>query len=590
MNILVEPIYIGLIQTLISFTIISGLIFCGNIISTNFFKNYNNLLLNLLLSVVIFSQLLKIISFLGFFKEANLIFSFFLFFAGIYNLKFFYVLFDKNKLLIPRNIFEISIALTLLAFFIISIAPPSMADALDYHYGVPLYLLNFNEFPNTYSWVHSNLAGNGEFINSLTIFLGTDNFASLLQIFALSCFLLFLREKIQNKKKLLFLCIFVLGSPTLLQLISGPKFLLFPQILTASALLLILEKKKIESSDYIFIAILLMGAAQFKLSFLLSGLIVGIFLFLKSFINNKINVLIFSIILLVIFFGPTFLWNYNQLDNFNYRNIITALPKEYLSVLSGYRENFNYIYPLNLFLPNSIGSISTILGFQFFILFFIYRKNKDLNLLIVITFLTISLQYFLGMNEARIYYEFILWLAVGIYFLNDENINFTFFSKILLVQLLGVCCMAFYFALISLPSLFSNEHRDKFMEKNSFEYSAVKWVNDVLPDDAKIISELRSVSFYKMEFMSMDRLGFYHTKDQLTKYLNYIKERKFNYIVLKENSSHLLLLKNCLGNMFMKSPDFKRSTRNPINRSGGSAVIIYEFNYKDLIDCVKSKN
>ena len=138
MNILIEPIYIGIIQTLISFTIISGLVFCGNIISIKFFKNYNNLLLNLLLSVVIFSQLLKIISYLGFFKEAILIFSSILFFTGIYNLRFFYALFEKYKILIPRNIFEISIAVILLAFFIISIAPPSRADALDYHYGISL--------------------------------------------------------------------------------------------------------------------------------------------------------------------------------------------------------------------------------------------------------------------------------------------------------------------------------------------------------------------------------------------------------------------------------------------------------------------
>ena len=587
MNILIEPIYIGIIQTLISFTIISGLIFCGNIISIKFFKNYNNLLLNLLLSVVIFSQLLKIFSYIGFFKEVNLIFSLILFFTGIYNLKFFYVLFEKYKFHIPKNIFEISIALILLAFFITSIAPPSMADALDYHYGIPLYLLNFNEIPNPYMWAHGNLLGNGEFINSLAIFLGTDNFASFLQFFALSCFLLFLRDKIQNKKKLLFLCIFVLGSPTLLQLISGPKFLLFPQILTASALLLILEKKKIESSDYIFIAILLMGATQFKLSFLLSGITVGIFLFLKSFMDNRINILIFSVILLIIFFGPTFLWNYNQLDDFNYRNIFTAIPQEFITTLSSYRENFKYLYPLNLFLPNSIGSISSILGFQFFILFFIYKKNKHINLLIIVTLLAISLQYFLGMNEARIYYEFILWFAVGIYFLKDKNINFTFFSKVLLVQLLVVCCMALYFASISLPSLFSNEYRDKFMKKNTFEYTAVKWVNNVLPDDAKIMSELRSVSLYKMEFMPMDWLELYYTKNQSTKYFNLIKEKKINYIVLKENSPRISVLKNCLGNIYMKSPDFIKSTRNPLNRNWKHSVIIYEFNYKDLIDCVK---
>ena len=51
-----------------------------------------------------------------------------------------------------------------------------MADALDYHYGVPIYLLNFNEVPSPYLWIHGASAGNGEFVNSLAIFLGTDNF------------------------------------------------------------------------------------------------------------------------------------------------------------------------------------------------------------------------------------------------------------------------------------------------------------------------------------------------------------------------------------------------------------------------------
>ena len=36
MNILVEPLYIGLIQTLISFVFISGFIFCGEIINKKF--------------------------------------------------------------------------------------------------------------------------------------------------------------------------------------------------------------------------------------------------------------------------------------------------------------------------------------------------------------------------------------------------------------------------------------------------------------------------------------------------------------------------------------------------------------------------
>ena len=587
MNILIEPLYIGFVQTIISFIFISGFVFCGKIINTKIFKEYDNLLLNLLISIIFFSQIIKFFSYVGLFKQINLIFSFSIFFAGIYNLKFLYNFINKNKFYIPRNIFEILILLILFAFFIISIAPPTMADALDYHYGVPLYLLNFNEVPSPYIWVHGASAGNGEFVNSLAIFFGTDNFGTLLQLFSLICFLLFLKERVQNKKKLLFLYIFILSSPTLLQLISGPKFLLFPQVLTATALFIILEKKKIESVDFVFIGILLMGASQFKLSFLLSGSVIGTFLFLKSFMNNKIKIVILSLILSVIFFGPTFIWNYTQLDNFSFQNIFLSMPMEAIKSLQNYTENFNYIYPFNLILPNSISSISSILGFQFFILFFIFRNKKETKTVIIITLLTIALHYFLSMNEARIYYEFILWLAVGVYFIDDKRINYIFFSKIIIIQFLAVFCMALYFATISFPSIFSNEYRDKFMVKTSFRYAAVKWVNKVLPDDAKIISGLRSNALYKNEFVSSDWLSFGISKNDLTGFSNKIKEKKINYIVLVENSQLITVMKNCIGNKYLQSPGFITSTRNPLNRGLNYSVSIFEFNYKNIMSCVK---
>ncbi len=376
MNILVEPLYIGLIQTLISFIFISGFIFSGQIINKIIFKDYNNLFFNLLISIILISQVIKIFSYLGFFKQINLTFSLIIFFAGIYNLKFFYNLINKNTFHIPKNIFEILIIIILFSFFIVSIAPPTMADALDYHYGFSIYLLNFNEVPSPYLWIHGATAGNGEYVNTLALFLGSDNFGTLLQLFSLIFFLFFLKKKIKNKKKFLFLSIFVLSSPTLLQLISGPKFLLFPQIITATALLVILEKEKIEIKDFLFIGILLMGAAQFKLSFLLSGSIIGIFLFLKAFMNNKIQVIFSSIFLFIIFFIPTSIWNFNQLDNFIFQNIFTTIPNEAIKSLQGYRENFNYIYPFNLILPNSLSAISSILGFQFLILFFIFKNKK----------------------------------------------------------------------------------------------------------------------------------------------------------------------------------------------------------------------
>ena len=100
-------------------------------------------------------------------------------------------------------------------------------------------------------------------------------------------------------------------------------------------------------------------------------------------------------------------------------------------------------------MPDSIGSISSILGFQFLTLFFLFNKNKKINIMLIILVLTVLLHAFLGMNVGRIYYEFILWLAVGVYFLKD-NVNYHLYTRIISIQLLLVFCFALYFAIISL--------------------------------------------------------------------------------------------------------------------------------------------
>ena len=75
MNILIEPIYIGIIQAFISLILLSGFLFVGRLINSKIFINYNNLLFDLLISVIFLSQILKIFSYLNFFKETNFIFS-----------------------------------------------------------------------------------------------------------------------------------------------------------------------------------------------------------------------------------------------------------------------------------------------------------------------------------------------------------------------------------------------------------------------------------------------------------------------------------------------------------------------------------
>ena len=68
---------------------------------------------------------------------------------------------------------------------------------------------------------------------------------------------------------------------------------------------------------------------------------------------------------------------------------------------------------------------------------------------------------------------------------------------------------------------------------------------------------------------------------------NLIKEKKINYIVLRNNSHIISMLKNCIGNKYLQSPEFIVSTRNPLNRGHKYSVSIFEFNSKNIMNCVK---
>ena len=380
MNILIEPLYIGLIQTFISFSLISGIIFIGNFINSTFFKKYNFIFFDLLIGLIIISQLIKIFTYLGLFNKFSYFLSYFIVLFGIYNFKQLIEFLKLKNFSINISKIDWIIIVLISLFFLISIAPPSMADALNYHYGVPLYLIQYNELPNINTWFHSAMIGNGEMINSLAIIIGSDNFGSLIQFSSLILFFKFLKKEVIKKEKINFIIIFIISSPTILQLISGPKFLLLPQLMTATALYLFIKLKNITVIDFIFIGILLIGATQFKLSFIISGSILGILTFYKAFFYNKMKILLWSAVMSVFFFLPTLIWNFNHVLNFNLINIFAAIPNEMIENLKLYREN-KFFYPINLLIPDSIGKISAIIGFQFLILFFLPKKLGNLNIL-----------------------------------------------------------------------------------------------------------------------------------------------------------------------------------------------------------------
>jgi len=191
------------------------------------------------------------------------------------------------------------------------------------------------------------------------------------------------------------------------------------------------------------------------------------------------------------------------------------------------------------------------------------------------------------MSISRIYYEFILWCAISFVFIKDRNIDFIFYTKLIIPQLLLVICFSLYFALTSIPGIISNVSRDKFMIKNSNNYEAIKWANKNLPQEAKVISNIRSVALLDNEFVPTDWIDFNLSSDQLNGYFSLIKQKKINYIILMKNTPEDFIFIDCLGDKFAQSGEFTEGTRNPINRNAKYSLSIYHFNHKKLLDCAK---
>ena len=99
----------------------------------------------------------------------------------------------------------------------------------------------------------------------------------------------------------------------------------------------------------------------------------------------------------IFFFLPRGIWNLEQASNLSLTSFITPLPVEFLNRLHNYRENY-YWFPFNLFLPESLGTITHIIGFQFLLLFLFRTKNKKFWEVIALTVTVMLAVYLFGQS------------------------------------------------------------------------------------------------------------------------------------------------------------------------------------------------
>ena len=460
-----------------------------------------------------------------------------------------------------------------------------MADALGYHLGVANYINQTHSWPNPNMWLHANISGLGEVYNSLGLLVYSDVAGSLVQFVGLASFLYYFSNIIKNKESLFFFNLFVLGSPVLIFLVSGSKFLLFPQLITTLVLYFLVSNKRISTNLFYILVFLLCGATSFKLSFFIPSFVLGIFALSKTDFNLKL--IYKSILIGIFFFLPRILFNISNLDQLSFPEMLVQVPDEFLSNLKNYRENY-FIFPINLFLPDSLGKISTVLGANLFIYFLIKKLNKNNFQIFAIFLITSILYYFLSMSVGRMYYEMILWLSLFIVFKVDFRVNLKIANLYLCTSSFLVVVMLFSGLFNLAPGLFSNKSREVVMENNANEYKAIRWINKNIKKDKTVVTNLRSISLLNAKVIPMDYLNYNIPENELNGYVGFIRDSKFDYVILKNFSDkNFFLFKECSETKRITSPKFTNETRNPLNRKNKYFVTILKFDNKNNMNCIK---
>jgi hypothetical protein len=467
----------------------------------------------------------------------NLFFVFFYF--NLIILFIFAIRFRNLKKKISKNYY---IWFCFLIYFCVSILPLSDADSIVYHLNFPFKL--FIEDPIKIDikrdFEFSQFFGN-EIILVLSVFLKSDNFGSLLNLFSFFFLLLFF-----FKKKTFF--IILLGAPLLVSLVSSQKLLLFFSILYLSIFVQV-NKNHIQNKFHLFIIVLLIFFYMSgKMNFVINGTILLLYLLYKKR-DMTIEIIKFSFLSFSLILMPLFLLKFKLFGNFftpffeNYfglNNYEEIKGLSYMINNFGWKhQNFNFTTLLSHILPISKDSLSTGLGLAFIILLLNFNLLKQTNFVPVIL---IVVTIILGQYLLRYFLEAFLILA---FYFNSKN---RVIKYVLNTQLSGVMLIVIVFLAYNYKDFFSNNFKTIYQINNAFTYNNAVQVNKQKLN-SNFINYLdgRNSIFYNKESISDSYIGLiknYYNNEIHEKVIlnNLIKEKKIEFLISSRKKIDLV---NC---------------------------------------------
>ncbi len=485
-------------------------------------------------------------------------------------------------------------------YFLISIAPPTSADSLDYHLYVGKYLQEYGKFPQDLNHFTSIISGSGELLIALGLFVGSEQLSSIIQFFGLVSLLGVLKKF--NKQNIYVLII--LASPVVIFLISTLKPQLFHISSNAIIFALLIKNfhnisfnRKYELYFLIISLIFLIVSVQAKFSFLLSSFILVSIFALYSFKKKFIfEFLLFCIFFFALFYIPPLIWKFNIYGgNFYelfYSPITTNIHghSEFKQMLQNVGKRVSYLW---IIFPVSVKDLTQTLGLSSLFIFYLFniRSNKNLIFILAILFF-ISVSVVMGQNTARFFLEPLIWTSIILSNSKKLIVN-KYFKFIIYLQCIPTLMMLLYGSVTLTPSILTNNLRDSVLNKKALGYSFFQWVNHETNGlNNKIIYFHRSVglgSDVSKVVPSDFRYYIFPDLDKAEVIFNDLKKINPKFAAFY-TSKDVNVYKNCLTKLYKKKEKIGyHATRNPLAKGNSYDGFIYEINVSLMPECINLK-
>jgi hypothetical protein len=496
----------------------------------------------------------------------------------------------------------------LLGTLLLALGPVTNADALDYHMGAAIALLNNGGMPANPEWFHSRFAGNGEVLNALGLAVGAEQFGSLLQfasLMAVASLLLPTLRASESRKSGEILLLAVLSSPVLLFLISGPKPQLWPIAMTTLGFALLVNHS-VETLDrralrvrYLLVCLLCMSATQAKFNFLLGGGMIGcLAIFTMARQRELPAAFLLGVLAAALVMLPPLAWKMHTYGASPLDALLNPMPGHLPGtdrMIAHARNNPDFPnslpFPLSILLPSQPGGLTTVLGLGSLLLLWV-RPGPSVRghaaLAVVLT--SILATAVAAPPAARMYMEPYFW---GLYLcsLQAAGNRLAFPAPmrwITLAQAAGFCVACWFGAISLFPGALAASWRERIMDRSANGHALMHWVDRVLPQEAVLLNSHRSMALAPRLALDYGWTNYVDpASPEAALYLDQLKAKKVTHVLLPDRAAQDLPLSGCFGPIFAGPGPGRMASRNPFNQSTSYDAWLMKFDSSKLPGCAR---